>query len=1234
MKFIRSFTVGGMLLLGSGAVWGNDADVGIDINSQNITPFSVSLNWNCQVNSDVKFYKVFCNGELLFTTVDDNCNFKSLVPNQNYTFTIQAVDNEGNELKNGSITLKTLDASGSNFFLLNSYAFDSLGAKVSYYGGVEAAMDELFPTSEEYSNKYDDPQKWYNFYNIKTRTPYKTEVLNNINFNFYEDGEKTILNSGKDKFAAMTFDGFLVVGEDGEYTFKTEHDNSYILEIDGKEIVNVMKFRIKKENTIVKTNLLAGVHRVKITYYEFSGNKSTLLMEWAGPNFNFRPFDGYSFVQLADTVNPYLATDADFDGVLDTVEAEKGSNSNAWDSDGDGLTDYQEIMQLNSKPNQKDSDNDGIEDKIEAMIAKTNLMVADNNNNENLFSNIGTSIENDKLTLSWDYSGGNVSEYKVYRNFTEAGSTTAKTFSLPIVSENDFFYIVAVDADGKRKFKKVDAISFSAEQQAYLNWKNSNHLPIASLYNNDFDGDGRSNFMEYKLDTNPKVAPLDNANNLAKVTGLLAMFSDKVWAPESLQNLEAVKTEVMTDINFDAGEGEVYNTGKTDGVHVLFKGYFNAPSTGIYKFLTAYDDGVTISIDGVEVFSDDSWNPVGSLWRKHLKEGMHSIKIEYHEGVGGALLNLKWAPPEKGMELMAGDVFWHIKKKSAELDEYIAWDKDSDGDGLTNAYELEHGTDMNNADSDNDGINDYDEINKHNTNPNNADTDGDGISDGDEVNKLKSDPNVADVKINSYVEIAKLNGAEFTASTGAWTPKSESVESACAIGTLSYKFNTEEAGIFQLNVKSALEKMRDYKVDIYCDDVLVISEKIEDVAENTDYKFEGFMQHLQPGEHTVKILFDNPNSGNTLTINEIEVLKPIGGDVNSDGVDDWVANYTKNMSQLANISASSKVSPVIIEGVNKFAETLKINDEAVSAYNGENWHKELALSETNSDNNFNFNFQNGLKTVAKNIKWETTNIIEEDESIIVKKGSSMLLIAMPTTENAVFTNAQVTVDDATYPVAETTPKKVTFNEVKDYQIKGSYVNSNGDTVEKTLTVKVVDYSFNKENITMTTAAAATFLIPEVPEDMYVSVTGNVDNALSNNKDLLIHSREWNQPQAIVVRAKENNKIIATLPINLIRFYGIGNTSFVRKETYEDGTCLLELDSICYPMKNNYSIEYKVFLSGVAFDDGTVNKTYYADKFDATGMSKVRFVRTSAAPKTAACHHATFKIDGEKVQELY
>ena len=61
-------------------------------------------------------------------------------------------------------------------------------------------------------------------------------------------------------------------------------------------------------------------------------------------------------------------------------------------------------------------------------------------------------------------------------------------------------------------------------------------------------------------------------------------------------------------------------------------------------------------------------------------------------------------------------------------------------DGLNNKSEHDRGTDPKDADSDDDGLNDGDEVNTHSTDPLEADSDMDTISDGDEINIHESDP--------------------------------------------------------------------------------------------------------------------------------------------------------------------------------------------------------------------------------------------------------------------------------------------------------------------------------------------------------------------------------------------------------------------------------------------------------------------------------------------------------------
>jgi hypothetical protein len=58
---------------------------------------------------------------------------------------------------------------------------------------------------------------------------------------------------------------------------------------------------------------------------------------------------------------------------------------------------------------------------------------------------------------------------------------------------------------------------------------------------------------------------------------------------------------------------------------------------------------------------------------------------------------------------------------------------DSDGDGLTNARELDVGTSVTKADTDGDGLGDREEVEVYGTNARKADTDGDGYLDGQEV---------------------------------------------------------------------------------------------------------------------------------------------------------------------------------------------------------------------------------------------------------------------------------------------------------------------------------------------------------------------------------------------------------------------------------------------------------------------------------------------------------------------
>lgn len=85
---------------------------------------------------------------------------------------------------------------------------------------------------------------------------------------------------------------------------------------------------------------------------------------------------------------------------------------------------------------------------------------------------------------------------------------------------------------------------------------------------------------------------------------------------------------------------------------------------------------------------------------------------------------------------------------------------DSDEDGLTDNEEQKYGTNPNDPDTDNDGLDDRDEVKVYGTSPVDFDTDSDGLGDGDEVLKYDTNPKDLDTDndgLNDGYEVMSTN---------------------------------------------------------------------------------------------------------------------------------------------------------------------------------------------------------------------------------------------------------------------------------------------------------------------------------------------------------------------------------------------------------------------------------------------------------------------------------------------
>jgi hypothetical protein len=126
---------------------------------------------------------------------------------------------------------------------------------------------------------------------------------------------------------------------------------------------------------------------------------------------------------------------------------------------------------------------------------------------------------------------------------------------------------------------------------------------------------------------------------------------------------------------------------------------------------------------------------------------------------------------------------------------------DTDGDGLLDGEEQRLGTRVDLADSDDDGLSDWDEVRTYGTNPLLKDSDGDGANDAHEL-AAGTDPNNG----TDVFKIVSADGSESYAMSVTWNAKSGSVyrvEAASAVGG-AWETAPTNAGDFGQSLQTAL----------------------------------------------------------------------------------------------------------------------------------------------------------------------------------------------------------------------------------------------------------------------------------------------------------------------------------------------------------------------------------------------------------------------------------------------
>ncbi|MDD6825323.1 MAG: hypothetical protein PUE12_04295 [Oscillospiraceae bacterium] len=187
---------------------------------------------------------------------------------------------------------------------------------------------------------------------------------------------------------------------------------------------------------------------------------------------------------------------------------------------------------------------------------------------------------------------------------------------------------------------------------------------------------------------------------------------------------------------------------------------------------------------------------------------------------------------------------------------------DIDGDGLLNTEEILAGTNPLNKDSDSDGINDFDEINKYSTKPNCSDTDEDGISDLGEI-KLGTDPLKASE--SEIFEQSLLSDSQVLNSVNSENSKYNISLNVKAGGYINEAINVSKSVYSEfLSEEEILGEIVDIKYDTrFSLNELNITFELKNISNPKNY-----MIFKYSPEATMLLPVETSYSGNKLTVND------------------------------------------------------------------------------------------------------------------------------------------------------------------------------------------------------------------------------------------------------------------------------------------------------------------------------------------------------------------------------
>ena len=666
-----------------------------------------------------------------------------------------------------------------------------------------------------------------------------------------------------------------------------------------------------------------------------------------------------------------------------------------------------------------------------------------------------------------------------------------------------------------------------------------------------------------------------------------------------------------------------------------------------------------------------------------LSEGLHDIRIEYHENDGDAGLELLWAREGRASNIAGpysllhavgetdsdGDGMPDWWEERHGLDSADASDAalDPDGDTIDNIAEFRAGTNPHSADSDGDGMPDLWEIANgtipfladaiedpdgdglvnieeflHGTNPSLADTDGDGSDDGTEVRNVRSDPLVPDITWLPVPAGQAASGASFAASTGPWRTENGGVVFAAErAGSLTWSLDVPQGGADALAVRvgqhNFYAKTDSFDLSLFVDG-LFVARQVVSAPYGTSEDAYFFLPEIPAGEHEFRLVWHNWEVNTFLAVYDLRFVNFGGPDADGDGVADWKEHRADEATDVADLPLESLVSPLCVEGRDLWRDVLEIEvayPETNATFAtvktiGDGFYADIPLAE---DGVATISLRDRSLAGSFNVAWKSFDVFAEDyttNALVIRTGDALKIAPYEGAESEVsisvtdWTNGWIAVTNWT----ESAAMPYAFEAEGLYLVEVTHRGILSDDAAYAL-VEVVRSRFPKRNPAILMDAEQTLACPElsprnlVEHDSELQLSAEVSGG-GVTLSLLTHA---DRDLGLVSRLDEGGAISDAVQVTPV--WADNGTYYRVAETYPDGSQLVEVSLLLGAVPEGTTVDLEIFVSGVTFDDGTRFRTLTADDFDANGHITLRFIKARGVT-TSVCHRTYIYQDGKLI----